>query len=75
MTDMTLIVAEMRADELLTALQAAADGAPHWRSEAKHLLRSIADLELPEPVPEQLREVDARRRALETCDNLAADDD
>jgi hypothetical protein len=34
----------------------------------------IADLELPEPVPEQLREVDARRRALEMCDELAGDE-
>jgi hypothetical protein len=73
MTDTILIVAEMRAGELLATLQAAIDGAPHWRSEAKHLLRSIADLELPEPVPEQLRAVDARRRALEICDDLAAD--
>jgi hypothetical protein len=27
------------------------------------------------PAPEQLREIDARRRALEGLDNLAADDD
>jgi hypothetical protein len=58
MTDMTLIVAEMRAGELLATLQAAVDGAPHWRSEAKQLLHSIADLELPEPVPEQLRDTE-----------------
>lgn len=59
-----LVVAEMRAAELLVALQAAVDGAPHWRNDARHLLRSIADLELPEPVSERLREIDARRRAL-----------
>ena len=42
-----LVVAEMRAAQLLHALQAAVDGAPHWRRTAKFLLDEIADLRLP----------------------------
>ena len=63
--DIRLVCAEMRAEELLTALQDAVDGAPHWRIQAARLLRSIADCELPELTIEALREADARKRAAE----------
>lgn len=65
MTDAKLIVAELRAAELLTALQAAVDGAPHWRLEAARLLQQIENLNLPELTIEALREADARKRAAE----------
>ena len=70
MTDTTLIVAEMRASALLTALQDAVSGAPHWRLLAAELLRSIANHELPEHATETLREADARKRAAEQMEDL-----
>lgn len=70
MTDRVLIVAEMRAAELLTALEDAVRGNPHWRMKASGLLRSIARYELPEPATEALREVDARKRAAEIMGDL-----
>ena len=69
MTDRVLIVAEMRAAELLTALHDAVRGNPHWRMKASALLRSIARYELPEPATEALREIDARKRAAEILDD------
>jgi hypothetical protein len=70
MTDHILIVAEMRAAELLTALEDAVRGNPHWRMKAAGLLRSIARYELPEPATEALRETDARKRAAEIMGDL-----
>jgi hypothetical protein len=58
MTDHIKIIAEMRAGELLTALEDAVKGNPHWRMKASGLLRSIARYELPEPATEALREVE-----------------
>jgi hypothetical protein len=46
-----LIVAEMRAAELLGALSAAVAGDPHWRMQAQALLRSIAAGEVPDRQP------------------------
>jgi hypothetical protein len=74
MTDTTLIVAEMRAGDLLAALQAAVDGQPHWRLDASKLLRAISNHELPEPATEALREVDARKRAAEMMMDLCSDE-
>jgi len=70
MTDRCLIVAEMRAAELLTALTDAVHGNKLWRWKAAALLRSIARYELPEPATERLREVDARKRAAEMMMDL-----
>jgi hypothetical protein len=70
MTDHIKIIAEMRAGELLTALEDAVKGNPHWRMKASGLLRSIARYELPEPATEALREVDARKRAAEIMSDL-----
>ena len=47
----TLIVAELRAQELLDALAAAVAGDPHWRMQAQALLRSIDAGEIPERQP------------------------
>jgi hypothetical protein len=63
--DPKLICAEMRANELLGALQDACNGAPGWRQKTSALLRSIARYELPERATDALREVDARKRAAE----------
>ena len=71
MTDTRLIVAEMRAGELLVSLQAAVDGNPHWRPRATTLLREINDLVLPPRATEALREADARKRAAEIMRDLA----
>jgi hypothetical protein len=60
-----LIVAEMRAAELLGALSAAVAGDPHWRSQAQALLRSIANTELPERIAAQLEAVAARKHIAE----------
>lgn len=70
MTDPCRIVAELRAAELVVALQAAIAGEPHWRSHATTLLRSIADLELPERVTEALRTVDTRKRMAECMQDV-----
>jgi hypothetical protein len=42
-----LIVAEMRAGQLLATLRAAVDGAPHWRRTATYLLAEIDALRPP----------------------------
>lgn len=63
--DPKLICAELRASDLLCVLQSAYNGAPHWRRDAGQLLRSIERLELPEPLPERLRETDHRKRVAE----------
>jgi len=72
MIDAARIVAELRAQELVAALQAAISGAPHWRSQALRLLQSISDLELPEPVNDALRAIDARKRAAEVMEDLVS---
>ena len=54
MTDACKVVAELRAQELLTALQAAVAGDSHWRHRASALLRSI----------------DARKRAAEVMQDV-----
>ena len=46
-----LVIAEMRAAELLDALAAAVAGDPHWRMQAQALLRSIDAGEIPERQP------------------------
>ena len=74
MTDACRIVAEIRATELVAALQAAISGAPHWRSQALNLLHSIADLELPECVTDALRAVDERKRCTEVMHDIAWSD-
>ena len=70
MTDPCRIVAELRAAELVIALQAAIAGEPHWRSHATRLLHSIADLELPECVTDALRAVDERKRCTEVMHDV-----
>lgn len=67
--DHKLIVAEMRSAELLTILQSAVDGAPHWRQKAAWLLADIEALRLPAPAFEKLRELDARKRAMEQMED------
>jgi hypothetical protein len=63
------IVAEMRAAELMNALQQAIDGMPHWRRNATDLLDEIGNLVLPELSIEALREADARKRAAEILED------
>jgi hypothetical protein len=74
MTDACRIVAELRAAELVVALQAAIAGQPHWRSHATTLLHSIADLELPERVTDALHAIDTRKRMAEVMADIAWDD-
>lgn len=74
MTDTRLIIAELRAGELLVALQNAVDGAPYWRLEATRLLNSITNLDLPELTIEALREADARKRAAEILEGAHQSD-
>jgi hypothetical protein len=71
MTDHILIVAEMRAAELLTALEDAVRGNSHWRMKAAGLLRSIARYELPPLATEALRETNARKRAAEILTDIS----
>lgn len=73
MTDRILIVAEMRAAELLTALEDAVRGNSHWRMKAAGLLRSIARYELPPQCSEALRELDGRKRAAEILNDVCND--
>jgi hypothetical protein len=68
--ELHLVVAEMRASELVAALQRAVNGEAHWRLEASKLLTEIADCVLPEPQIQALREVDARKRAAEMMMDL-----
>jgi hypothetical protein len=72
--DPLLIVAEMRAADLLVALQAAVAGDQLWRTRAQALLREIARGVLPEHMSEalrtELREVDGRKRAAEITEDL-----
>ena len=65
MTDMRIVCAEMRAAELLATLQAAVDGAPNWRLQARMLLDDIEALRLPPKAFDRLKELDALRRAAE----------
>ena len=75
MTDHKLIVTECRAAELLTCLQAAVNGDPHWRQKAAWLLADIEALRLPAPAFEKLREIDARKRAAEITADIMEDAD
>jgi hypothetical protein len=70
MTDACRIVAELRAQELVIALQAAVAGEPHWRSHATTLLHSIADLELPPQVSVALHAIDERKRRAEVMQDV-----
>jgi len=70
MTDACRIVAELRAHELFAALLDAVEGAPNWRPQARRLLHSIADLELPEQVTDALRAVDERKRCTEVMHDV-----
>ena len=74
MIDAVRIVAEIRAEELLTHLRAAVRGESHWRYRASTLLRSIADLELPERVTEAMHAIDTRKRQAEVMADIALDD-
>ena len=74
MTDIKLVVAEQRAGELLTALQSAVNGDPHWRQKAAWLLADIEALRLPAPAFERLREIDARKRAAEITADIMEDE-
>ena len=71
MTDARLVCAEMMAGDLLAALQAAVDGAPHWRLRASVLLDDINNPRLPALAAEALREADARKRQAEIMSDLA----
>ena len=62
--DPLLIVAELRAGDLLTCLQSAVAGDAHWRMKAQQLLREIANAKLPELLPLPIAEIEARRQAL-----------
>ena len=68
--DHKLIVAELRAGDLLVALQAAVNGDSHWRQKAAWLLADIEHLRLPAPAFERLRELDARKRAAEQMEDV-----
>ena len=68
--DIRLVVAEMRAAELLTTLQSAVHGDAHWRLNAGKLIAEINDCVLPARCTAALREVDARKRAAEVMDDL-----
>jgi hypothetical protein len=68
--DPKLIVAELRAGELLNTLRSAVDGATHWRTDAKRLLADIDALRLPLPAFERLREIDAMKRAAEIAQDM-----
>jgi N12 class adenine-specific DNA methylase len=70
MIDRKLIVAEMRAGDLLSALQAAVNGDHHWRHHAHTLLDDIDNLRLPDLATARLREIDATKRAIEIADDL-----
>jgi hypothetical protein len=76
--DHKLTVAEHRAGELLCALQAAVDGAPHWRQKAAWLLADIEALRLPAPAfekeREKLREIDGRKRHAEITADIMEDE-
>ena len=74
MIDAVKIVAEIRAHELFAALLDAVEGAPNWRPQARRLLHSIADLELPERVTEAMRAIDTRKRQAEVMADIALDD-
>lgn len=68
--DPQLIVAELRANDLLTTLQAAVRGDSHWRLRAAVLIREINELQLPPLATKALREADARKRALEMMEDI-----
>jgi hypothetical protein len=68
--DHKLVVAELRAGDLLVALQAAVNGDSHWRQKAAWLLADIEALRLPAPAFEKLREIDGRKRALEQMEDI-----
>lgn len=77
MTDIRLICAERRAEDMLTVLTAALRGDPHWRRDAKALLADIDKTTYPEPLTEaereRLCEIDARKRAAEILHDKLAD--
>jgi hypothetical protein len=50
------------------------NGDSHWRYRASTLLRSIADLELPERVTEAMHAIDTRKRMAECMADIALDD-
>jgi hypothetical protein len=74
MIDPRLICAEIRASELLAALENAVQGKPRWRSNAHSLLHDIAACQLPPRSIEALREADARKRAAECMDDICRSD-
>jgi len=73
--DHKLIVAELRAGDLLVALQAAVSGDSHWRQKAAWLLADIEALRLPARAFERLREIDGRKRAAEITADIMEDAD
>jgi len=64
---MQVMVAEMRALELLEALRNAVAGASHWRLEATNLLVKVDYAIPPDRVAEQLREQLAKHRNQEAA--------
>ena len=74
MTDMIvdprLVCAEQRAAELLTTLQSAVNGDPHWRRNATQLLHYINTTDVKEQVAARLREIDALKRAAEILEDV-----
>ena len=63
------VVAEMRAADLVAALQAAVAGESHWRLRATVLLREIDEGVL------RPGGIDARKRAAEILNDVCADAD
>jgi len=69
MMDPKLVVAEMRAGELLCALQKAVDYQEHWLLEARALLDEINNMILPDEVVGRLRELDGLKRSAEIMED------
>ena len=72
-TDPVQIVAEMRAAELMSALQAAVGGEAHWRLRASVLLREIDELVLPPEATARLVELDSLKRSAEILEDASCD--
>jgi len=67
--DLRLVLAEMRAGDLLTALQSALNGDPHWRANAAQLLEDIRNLIIPAAIVPKFLEIDAKKRAAEILED------
>jgi len=67
--DPKLVVAELRASELLVCLQKAVDYQEHWLLEARALLDEINNMILPDETVERLRELDGLKRSAEIMED------